>query len=69
MNTADVTNLLRAVNAGGVVAVLVVGLWLGLKGDIVTSDQLSDCRMARDSYLREWIRAIGAQSTSTPTGR
>lgn len=50
--------IVQAVNTGGVVAVLVVVLWLGLRGDVVTSEQLQDCRAARDSYLREWVRAV-----------
>lgn len=52
----------QLVNTGGVVAVLIVVIWLGLRGDVVTSDQLSDCRAARDAYLREWVRA------TTPRG-
>lgn len=64
MDKATLTNVLRAVNAGGVVGVLIVGLWLGLRGDVVTADQLADCRSARDAYLREWIRAI---SPTIPT--
>lgn len=60
-------SILSLVNTGGVVAILVVAISLGLRGDIVTAEQLTDCRTARDAYLREWVRAIDARAaTVTP---
>lgn len=57
-NGSTFAAITQLVQTGGVVAVLLVVLWLGLRGDVVTADQLADCRAARDSYLREWIRAV-----------
>lgn len=62
---------LAAINTAGVVGVLVIGLWLGLRGDVVTARQLTDCQMARDTYLHEWIKAISNQTageTDYPDG-
>lgn len=61
------STILAVTNTGGIVGVLVVVLWLGLRGDVVTADQLADCRAARDSYLREWIRALHGPSLVDPT--
>lgn len=49
---------LSIINTTGVVGVLVIALWLGIRGDVVTASQLHDCQMARDAYLQEWIKAI-----------
>lgn len=54
----SLNDLIRAVNAGGVVSVLVLALWLGLRGDVVTAEQLRDCRMSRDAYLRDLLRVV-----------
>lgn len=54
----QLTAIVQLVNTGGTIAVLLVVLWLGLRGDVVTAEQLQDCRQARDSYLREWVRAV-----------
>lgn len=56
---------LSAINTAGVVGVLTIAIWLGLRGDVVTAAQLHDCQTARDAYLREWIRAI---SPTPPIG-
>lgn len=60
------TTLLNVINTAGVVGVLCVAIWLGLNGTVVTSQQLSDCRMSRDYYLSQWVRAISPNAG--PTG-
>lgn len=54
----DPPTILSIINTSGIVGVLVVAIWLGLRGDVVTSRQLADCQQARDAYLHEWIKAI-----------
>lgn len=51
----------RIINAGGVSALLILGIYLGLRGDVVTAEQLADCRMARDHYLVELLKRIPAE--------
>lgn len=54
----DPPTILSLINTSGIVGVLVVALWLGIRGDVVTAGQLHDCQIARDAYLQEWIKAI-----------
>jgi hypothetical protein len=51
-----ITQLITAINTGGVVTVLVLAVWLGLRGDVVTGEQLRDCRMRGDRYLEQLLR-------------
>lgn len=48
--------IIAAVNAGGVVAVLVIGLWLGLTGAVVPGDVMRACQMERADYLDQLLR-------------
>lgn len=58
VNAPTIQSALAVINTAGVVGVLAIAIWLGLRGDVVTGEQLADCRAARDSYLREWVRAV-----------
>lgn len=53
-----IAQVLTAINTAGTVGVLVVVLWLGLRGDVVTAAQLRACEVARDTYLSNWLRAV-----------
>lgn len=59
--------ILAAINTSGIVGVLIVGIWLGLRGDVVTAQQLADCQAQRDTYLHEWIKAISVTQPIGPT--
>lgn len=48
--------LLAAINTGGVVAVLVIAIWLGLRGDVVTRDVYRACQIDREQYLEQLLR-------------
>lgn len=48
--------LLTAVNAGGVTAVLVIAIWLGLNGTVVPGDVMRTCQMERTAYLTQLLR-------------
>lgn len=61
MSAGQVSAILRVVNTSGVVGVLLLAVWLGLRGDVVTASQLSDCQMSRDAYLQGWLRALDAR--------
>lgn len=58
MGNITVAQILTAVNTAGTVGVLIVVLWLGLRGDVVTAAQLRSCEVARDTYLSNWLRAL-----------
>lgn len=58
--------LLAAANTGSVVVVLVAVILLGLRGDVVPSEQLRDCRITRDIYLDQILRSIDALPHPTP---
>lgn len=66
MTVASLESAIRAINAGGTVAVLIVAIYLGLRGEVVTGAELRDCRMARDAYLAGWLRAITDSDLTKP---
>lgn len=47
---------LTAVNAGGVTAVLICAIWLGLNGTVVPGDVMRTCQMERSAYLEQLLR-------------
>lgn len=54
----DLPTLLGAVNTVGVTGVLIVGIWLGLRGDVVAGSSLTECQATRDYYVREYLRVV-----------
>lgn len=48
--------LIAAVNAGGVTAVLVIAIWLGINGTVVPGDVMRTCQMERTAYLEQLLR-------------
>jgi len=63
LSTSALTTALNVINTAGVVGVLSVAIWLGLRGDVVTAGELADCRAQRDAFLRGWIHAVEAVPT------
>lgn len=54
--TPTIAQLVAAVNAGGVTAVLLFFIWLGLNGTVVPGDIMRTCQMERTAYLNQLLR-------------
>lgn len=51
-----INQLLAAVNTGGLTAVLLIAIWLGLNGTVVPGDVMRACQMERTAYLQQLLR-------------